>query len=353
MKRPYVITGVDIGSHKIAGVTAKVARDGILEIVAQASVPSQGVSRGVLVDLNAAISSVSKVFDKLKSKTHGRLGDIYVNISGEDVKGTMSTGMIPLALRGREVTASDMARCLDVASTIYLPFDREIIHKVVQGYSIDDQPWINDPIGLYAARLACEVFVITANANHIQSIYKCVDNAGHDVKGVIFSGMADGASLLEKQDIEKGVGLIDMGSSITELSIFSGGSLAALDIMPIGAQDITGDFRDNVAFRTLYETIDSRIKDFGKACGKVSSLVLTGGLAFTDGIIEFLEEKIAYPIKMGIAREVRGEVSGLDSARLSTAIGLVRYIHEKRAAEDVSLTKRLTEKVVELFNNYF
>jgi len=353
IKKPYTITGLDIGSSKVAGVTARSGKDGTFEVIAQASVPSKGVVRGMLVDLNAAVGSVSKVFDKLGEKTSRNTGEIYVNISGEDVKGSRSAGMIPLALRGREVVKTDVDRCINVASTIHLPFDREIIHRIVQDFSIDDQPWIKKPLGLYASRLACEVFVITANINHIQSISKCVNDAGRDVKGIVFTGMADGASLLEKEQKDAGVVLADMGSSITELSIFSGGSFAAFDILPIGSQDLSGDFRENVAFRSLYTSIDSRIREFSRAHGKVASIVLAGGLAFTDGIIEFLEEKLAYAIKMGIPRDVRGDVSSLDGVRLSTAIGLARYACEKRAAEDTGIARRLSEKVVDLFNNYF
>lgn len=353
IKKPYIVTGLDIGSSKIAGVTAVAGKDGAFEIIAQASAPSKGIDRGMLVDLNAAVGSVSKVFEKLSGKTSKRMGHIFVNISGADIKGARSAGMVPLALRGREVVKPDIDRCVNVASTIHLPFDREIIHRVVQDFSIDDQPWIKNPLGLYAARLACEVYVITASVNHIQSIYKCVNDAGYDVKEIVFTGMADGSSLIEKEEKELGVALVDMGSSITELSIFSAGSLAAFDIMPIGAQDAGGDFRDNVAFRSLYTSIDARIKDFAASHGKVSSIILTGGLAFTDGIIEFLEEKLAYPIKMGVPKDVRGDISSLDSVRLSTAIGLAKYACEKKLAEDTGISRRLSEKVLDLFNNYF
>jgi len=353
MKKPYTVTGLDIGSSKIAGVTARVDRNGSFEVVAQASAPSKGVVRGMPVDLNAAVGSVAKVFDKLGAKMSKKLGEIYVNISGEDVKGSRSAGMIPLALRGREVVKPDIDRCINVASTIHLPFDREIIHRIVQDFSIDDQPWIKKPLGLYAARLACEVYVVTANINHIQSIYKCVNDAGYDAKGIVFTGMADGAALLEKEQKEEGVALVDMGSSITELSIFAGGSFAAFDIMPIGSQDSSGDFKENVAFRSLYTSIGARINEFSKAHGKIASIVLAGGMAFTDGIIEFLEEKLSYPIRMGIPKDVTGDVSGLDSVRLATAIGVAKHACEQKLADDLGIARRLSEKVVDLFNNYF
>ena len=353
IKRPSMITGLDIGSSKVAAVTARTDREGAFEIVAQATVPSKGVVRGMPVDLAAAVRSVSEVLARLGDKTAGRLGEITVNISGEDVKCAAAKGMIPLSLRGREVIKPDMDRCVAAASTIHLPFDREIVHTIVQSFSVDDQPPIKNPLGLYASRLSCEVSVVTASTNHIQSMYKCVHDAGHDAAQIVFTGMAEGAGLLEQSDLEEGAVLIDMGSSMTELSLFSGGSFTAFDILPIGAQDVAGDFRDNVAFRSLYTSIASRLKEYASSHGKVSSIVLTGGMAFTDGIIEFLEEKLVYPIRMGISKDVRGEVSGLDSVRLTTAIGLAKYACEKNLSRNANLTRRLSEKVTDIFNNYF
>jgi len=353
LKKTCTLTGIDIGSSKIAAVTARVDDKGLFDIISQASVPSRGIARGVPADMGAAVGSLSRVFDKLGASGARKAGDIYVNISGEDVRGTRTSGMIPLSVRGREVIAADMTRCVDAASTIHLPFDREVIHKAVQNFSIDDQPPIKNPLGLYASRLSCEAYVVTANLNHIQSVYKCVNDAGYDVKEMVFTGIAEGAGLLEKPDMDSGTAVIDIGSGITELSVFSGGAFAALRIFPIGAQDIAGDFREDVAFRSLYSSIGSGLEELSASSGKISSIILTGGMALADGMIEFLEEKLAYPIKLGISRGLRGEVSGLDSARLSAAIGLARYAYEKRLAAGSGALRRFSEKVTDLFNSYF
>lgn len=355
MKKEYIVTGLDIGSSKTTVLTAR-SGGGFFEILGQINVPSKGVSKGVFTDLGEVTDTVSKALSKLREKTGKRPGDIYVNISSQTVKGAKSVGMIPLSLRGREVMAPDMDRAIGVASTIHLPFDREIIHKIVHKFSIDDQPWIDNPLGLYASRLSCEVYIITGDVNHIQSIYKCVNSAGYDVKELVYTGIADGASLLDKTSREEGAVLIDFGDTLTEVSFFSGGSLAELDILPVGSKDLGAGFKESADFNNVVVRIATRIQDFIRNGGKVCSVVLTGGMVFADGIIEFLEGKLPYPIKMGVVKDVRGDISSIDSIRLSTVIGLAKYGYEKylqKQAEAKNPAHRLSDKIVDIFNHYF
>jgi cell division protein FtsA len=182
VNKETIITGLDIGSSKVSAVMAEIDRGGAFRVLSHVTMPSKGMVKGAFLDLSESVDVVSKVLAAIRSKTLKRPSNIYVNITGLSVKGSRSRGMVPLALRGREVTKRDIDRCIDVASTVHLPFDREIIHKVVQNFSVDDQPWINCPLGLYASRLSSEVYIITASVNHIQNLYKCVNNTGYDVK---------------------------------------------------------------------------------------------------------------------------------------------------------------------------
>ena len=368
IRKPFVVTGLDIGSSKIAAVVARLEKNGRFEIMAHATGEAGGIAKGMLVDLKDSIGSVSKVLTKLKKKASKKLGKIYVNISGEDVKGAKALGMIPISLRGREIMPADIEKSVNAASTIHLPFDREILHKIVHSFSIDDQPWIKNPLGLYASRLACEAYVITANINHIQSIYKCVNDSGYDVKEIAFTGIADASSLLDKLEKESGAILIDMGNSLTEVSVYLNGSLDGFDIVSIGSLDAEDDFRSNAVFNELISRIMARLKDLSKRSVepraitpervtgsrvKAPSIILTGGFALADGMIEFMEEKLSHPVRMGAMKGVQGDISGLDSVRLATAIGLARYACEKQLSEEHGISRSFSSKVVELFNNYF
>ncbi|MBN2452809.1 MAG: cell division protein FtsA [Candidatus Omnitrophica bacterium] len=343
MRKPSVVTGLDIGSSKIAAVMALIGKDGGFEILSHATVDSHGVSKGMVTDVSSLTESVTKALAKLKSGPDRRCGEIYVNVSGGDLKGTRSAGMVPISLRGREITRSDINKSIDAAGTIHLPFDREIVHRIVRGFSIDDQPWIKNPFGLYASRLACEIFVITANSNHIQSIYKCVNDAGYDVKEVVFTGVADGMSLLDKNQKESGAILVDMGSSLTEISVFFGGILESFDILD----------REIAGFDAAISGISKRLAECSKKGSASPSVIITGGSALADGMIELIEEKISCPVKLGAVKDTRGRISGIESVCLVTAIGLAEYARDKKASAESGIAVRLSTRLVEIFNNYF
>jgi cell division protein FtsA len=356
MNKPIIITGLDIGSSKVSAVALELFGAGHSTILAYESQPSRGVCRGVFTDIAEASNSVAKVLTRLGEKTGKRPDNIYANISGESIKGEKSKGMIPLSSRGREVTNSDIERCINAASTIRLIFDREVIHRIVLNFSIDDQPGIKNAFGLYASRLYCEVYMITANVNHIQNIYKCINNAGYDLKEVIYSGIADGMSMLEDPRDDGCAVLINTGASVTELSIFSGGAMAFLDVISAGANDIKGALKESAEFNNITARLKSGIEEFFKKGGNIKSVIIAGGLAFREGAAEMLEERLGYPVKMGIVRNVKGNISSIDSLRAVTAIGLAKcasFNYQPRSTQAKNLARNISNKVVEIFNNYF
>ena len=356
MSKAAIITGLDISSSKVSAVALEFPGAGHSTILACESLPSKGVYRGSFTDIAEASGSIAKVLTRLGEKIGRRPDNIYANISGESIRGEKSKGMIPLSSRGREVTNLDIERCINAASTIRLTFDREVIHKIVLNFSIDDQPGIKNALGLYASRLYCEMYIITANLNHIQNIYKCVNDAGYDIKEVIYSGIADGMSLLEDSCREQGVALINMGASLTELSIFLGGALAFLDVIPLGANDIRGSLRESLEFNNIASRIKSTLQEFSKKGSDIKSIVITGGLSLYENAAEMLEEQLGYPVKMGAARNVQGNISSMEGLRAATAIGLARYasgLYQPRSAQAKNLMHNISNKVVEIFNNYF
>lgn len=356
MTKPIIVTGLDISSSKISAVAAAVYGRDSFNILAYESQPSKGIDRGVFVDISEASNSTARVLKKLGAKLGRRPDNIYANISGESINGERSKGMIPLSSRGREVTNSDILKCINAASTIRLTFDREVIHKIVLNFSIDDQPAVRNAFGLYASRLYCEMYMITANLNHIQNIYKCVNNAGYDLEEVCYSGIADGSSLLEDAWKEEGVALIDMGASLTELSVFSAGALTYLDVISAGAKDVKVPLKDNAEFEKITSRLKSDIEEFLKKGGSIKSIIITGGLSFSEGTAEILEERLGFPIKMGIVKNIQGNISSTDSLRAVTAIGLARYAAlnlQPKTAQARNMAQNISNKVVEIFNNYF
>ena len=355
-QKETVITGLDIGSSRVTAVAALIGAVGEIKVAAYASVPSKGVSRAVFENLNDAVEAVSKALAKLKEGLGRRPENIFVNISGVGIRAERSVGMTPLAFRGREVTKLDIKKSIDAAGTVTLPMDREILHRIVRRFSVDQENFIINPLGLHAAKLTCEIYLVSAPANQIHDIQKCVNDAGYEAKEIVFTGIADGHSVLDPQEKEEGVALLDIGHTVTEVCIFSDGVLTGLGVIPFGAKNVKSDFGDSAAVNEAMANIDSYIKRSADAGAGIKSVIVTGGAVFIDGFIEFIEERLSYPAKMGVIKDVAGNISGIDRMRATTAIGLAKY-----GAERMSKAKRefrtpfhlVSSKVVDLLNSYF
>lgn len=351
-----IITGLDLGSSKVAAVAAFIDASGSVKVAALSNVQSKGISNGTIENLDGAVESVSKALAKLKEKLGRRPENIFVNISGVGVKAERSIGMTSLAFRGREVMGSDIKKAAEAASMVALPMDREVLHKIVRRFSVDQENFITNPLGLHAAKLSCEIYLISAPVTSIHNIQKCVNDAGYDVREVVFTGIADGYGILDKGQKNEGIAILDIGHAATEVCVFSDGVLAGLGVIPFGTKNIKNGFREDASVGEAMASIGSHLKATKDAGGHIKSIVTMGGAAFIDGFIEYVEEKLSYPVKTGVIKDVVGDISGMDSIRAATAIGLVRYGAEKiNSARKTFRTPlhRVSSKVVELLNNYF
>ncbi len=360
MSKPIIVTGLDIGSSKICAVLCEL--DTVCpdksRILGIHTMPSRGVEKGYIADLNQAVDSVSRTLDRLSEKAGRRIENVYAGISGPSVTSQKTRGMISLSMRGREITEHDMKRCVRVAGTIRLPFEIDIIHSIVHSYTIDDQTEVKNPLGLYGSRLAVEIYVITASVNHIQNMKKVVDNCGYELKEAVFSGLADSYSLFDDEERRSNMIVIDIGSSLTKVTVFTQGVIRHVEVIPLGMSDIKACPGHDETAREITARIKERIDDFaGKGVG-VKAAILAGGGSFADGMVEAFEDALAMDVKVGAVKHLKGDISPIESRSATTAIGLTRYaLMEKykplTKQEPRNLVKSISSKVVDIFNNYF
>ena len=357
MRKPLVITGVDIGSSKICAVSGEIGGAGQVEILGINTVPSRGVARGNIVDLDLCVDSVAKALDGLAARTSRKIENIYVNISGHTIKAERASGMVSLSMRGREITQGDMRRCVNVASTMHLPFESEIIHKVVHSYAIDDQGQIKNPLGLYGSRLSAKIYVVTASVNHIENIRKVINNCGYELKDVVFTGMADWSSLFDRHDPERHMVLIDVGSSLTEAAIFLDGILTHINISAFGVSDIAGPIGTDEGMNGVISRLKEELKGFQESGITFKSAVVVGGGSLIDGMLEMIESRLGVEIVQGVVKSITGKASPIDGVIATTAIGLVRFAaknHEDRMrTPPKGLINNISTRVIDIFNNYF
>lgn len=238
------ICALDIGSSKIAAVLIKIQGKRISHIFFETT-PSKGVKRGMIVDSIGLVGVLTKVMKSLKEKSGLNLKSVYANISGQDITSRHSRAVIPLAERGNKIiTLSDVHKVNEQARILASSLEEEIIHQIPFGYTIDSRINIANPLGLYSHRLESDLYIVCVKLSLVQSLLRAINQAGFDIKGLFFSGIATSRAVLNK-GLLKGANIFcDIGSDITELLFIKDGLIRDMEILALGGDDLTAELQD-------------------------------------------------------------------------------------------------------------
>ena len=239
MKKKDFVVGLDIGSKKISGCIGRLDKHGKINIAGASSVSSKGIKNGIVIDIKELTDSIENLKKQLEKISELKMSSVYANIAGSHIKTHIVKGHINIADRDNEISRLDISRVIDIAKNTSIPVDRHILHIFPSGFIVDDQSGIKDPIGMFGRKLEVELTIITALPSDTQNITKSIRASGVDIEELIFSGFATGNAVLRDHERELGAVLIDIGASITEITVFWGNNIKFTEIIPIGGDYIT------------------------------------------------------------------------------------------------------------------
>ncbi len=369
-----IIVGLDIGTTKICAVVGEVRPEG-LEIIGMGSHPSEGLRKGVVINIENTVNSIKAAIEEAETMAGCEIGSVYAGIAGGHIEGVNKPGVI--ALKEKEVTKKDIERVIETASAVAVPMDREVIHTLVQEFIVDDQDGIVDPLGMSGVRLEAKVHIVTGAVTSAQNIIKCANRAGLDVYDIVLESLASSEAVLSKEERNLGAALIDFGGGTTDLALFSKGAIKHTSVLALGGDNLTYDIA--VGLRTpkleaekikikygaalssmigkddtievpgvggrsprtlsrqiLGEILEPRVEeiftlihqelvDSGYDELASSGVVVTGGSAELPGISEMAEQIFNAPARVGYPQDVQGLVDLINKPMYATAVGLVLY----------------------------
>lgn len=378
MARRDMVVGMDIGTSNVRVVVGEIVADGAINIIGIGTSPSEGIKKGVIIDLERTIDSISKATAEAERMVGSKIDLVNVGIIGSHVGLINNRGVVAVASEDKEIMAQDVERVLQAARVIALPQDRQIIDVIPREFIVDGYDGIRDPVGMLGVRLEVEAMIITGAMTSLRNLLRCLNMSGHEVNALILQALANGEVCLSRDEKELGVFLVDLGGGTTEVSFFQHGGLKDIAVLPVGGDHITNDLA--VGLRTTFHlaeklklehgfarselTTDERDIEIqgisGKEKRKISSLelfdyveprieeiiqlchqemarmgfskmppggvVLTGGVALMKGITEFAEEIFDCPTRIA-----QPEYLGVKSPIFSTAVGIIHYVLRNQA----------------------
>ena len=385
-RKEHYLVGLDVGTSKVAAIVAEAVEDGSIDIIGIGVVEAQGIRRGVVVNLEAAVESIKKAVEEAELTAGVEIGSVHLGLSGAHLKAFNSRGVVAVSGANPEITHEDMRRAIDAAKGVALPSGREILHVLPQDFMVDDQDGIVEPVGMKGTRLEVNVHVVTGSISSAQNITSCVNRAGVRVADTLIEQLAAAESVLTADERELGVALVDIGAGTTDLAIFERGSLWHTGVVEMGGNHFTNDIavglrtpipdaektkrRSGCALasmidetetievasvggrqprimsrRILTEILQPRaeelfhalwddIRKAGYERSLRSGIVLCGGGSLLDGMSEVAEQIFDLPIRRGCPVGVGGLTDHVNSPPFATGVGLVKHAHRQQMRED-------------------
>lgn len=238
MEEPIVV-GLDIGTSKICTLVARIENGANLRILGVGVEPSQGIRKGVVIDINSASQSIARSIEKAERTSGYEINSALVSLAGSHVSSMNSRGVVGIS--GRVIDQEDVLRALDSAQAVAIPHDREIIHVIQRGFLVDGQDGIRQPVGMHGFRLEVEAHIITASASTTENLRKCVSMAGIEVSQFVLSPLASAEAVLSETERTMGAAVVDLGGGTTDLAIYLNGDVWYTNVINIGSYYITTD----------------------------------------------------------------------------------------------------------------
>jgi cell division protein FtsA len=374
---------IDVGSAKTCALVAETTDNG-LRYRGHGVAESRGSRKGVIVDLDKAVSSIQKAVETAEDAAGAPIEHALVGVAGSHVRGLNSHGGITFGTRPREIAKEEIRMAVDKARAIQLPADREILHLLPQEFILDEQPGVHDPLGMMAARLEVRVHMVTAASSATQNVVTAVNRAGVHVDDTVFEPLACADSILRADERDLGVCLADIGAGSTELAIFHQGAVAYTGVIPVGGDHFTSDLSVGLCTpvneaeklkklygnaivtlipegnevevpsvgdrpsrlmpqRLLGEILEPRarelcemLRDTLRQSGMfdicLAGLVLSGGGSRLPGLIDIAESVLRKSVRLSWPVPLAKMPTALAEPEFATALGMVYYGHRARVA---------------------
>ncbi len=370
-----LLVGLDIGTSKIVAIVGEHAPGAPIEVIGIGSHPSKGMKRGVVVDIESTVQSIQRAIEEAELMAGCEIRSVYAGISGSHIRSLNSQGVV--AIRDKEVTAGDVERVLDAARAVAIPADQRILHVLPQEYVIDEQEGIRHPIGMCGVRLEARVHVVTGALSAAQNISKCVTRCGLAVDDLILQQIASAESVLTQDEKDLGVALVDIGAGTTDIAVFTQGAIRHTASLGVAGDQVTNDIA--FAFRTptpyaedikvkyacalaqlaraeetievtsvgdrpprrlarqmlaevvqkryeeIFEMVQAELRRSGYEELIAAGIVLTGGAARMEGVVELAEEMFHMPVRVGLPQYVTGLSDVVGNEIHATGVGLLLY----------------------------
>ncbi|MBN2781883.1 MAG: cell division protein FtsA [Campylobacterales bacterium] len=388
------ILAIDVGSTKVCAIIAQVNENDDISIIGAGTSKAQGLRKGSITNIELASKSIRQAVGDAKRVSGSDIKTAVVSISGAYTKSLNSNGIVNIP--NKEITFKEIERVMH--TSLYnanIPNEYEILHALPFNFKVDDQDFIDDPLGMNASRLEVDTHIITTQKSNLNNLKKAVRGAGIEIENIVLNSYASSIAVLNDDEKELGVAVIDMGGNTSNITIHSGNSIRYNEFLGVGSYHITNDLSmalhtplnvadniklthgsllspsndlieipvigdkneshevslevvHNVIFARVEETLmilAQFIENSGLKDQLGAGIVLTGGFSKMDGIRDLaMGTFVSLPVRLAKPKNMDGLFENITGPEYSSAVGLLMYTHSAYTPYEIDVNKKVRHK---------
>jgi cell division protein FtsA len=397
-----IIVGLEIGTSKICAVVGEINATNGLNIIGLGQARSRGVRKGEIADAALASEDVRNAIVEAEQMANAEIRSVYLGVTGNHVRGFNNHGVHPVVSADREITIEDTQDVVKNAKAINLPIDNTVVHAIRQLFQVDSQLGIQNPIGMYGAKVEVDVHVVHGHVDRLKNSIAVVRGLQLEVEEIVFTGLASALALLSNEQKELGSLFIDVGAGATEYVVYSDGIIKHTGVLAVGGDHISNDLAyglkvplkraellkiehggsfvdESVKGKTIssdgelglpskiinlehlrrimslrleetFELIETELSSLGLLDRMRAGVFICGGGARIPGIQILAGNIFQMPAFLGKTNSISGLKSALDQPEFATAIGLAKFgsLQQKRRRV-VNLADGIRKTITEIF----
>lgn len=387
MAENQMIVGLDVGTSTVVCIVAELAGEDELEIIGIGSHPSQGLKKGMVINIESTVQSIQRAVEEAELMAGCEIHSVYAGIADNYIRSINSHGIV--AIRDREVLQSHVDRVVDAAKAVAVPADQKVLHVLPQEYIIDSQDKVINPLGMSGVRLEATVHLVTCAVNALQNLEKCIRRCSLEVEDVILDQLAAGQAVLSDDEKDLGVCLVDIGGGTTDIAVYVDGAIKHTNVIPVAGDQVTNDIA--MALRTqrpaaeeikikyacalsslanardiikvpgpgrsadrelsrstladvveprcaeLFALVQEEVRSSGYGDRIGAGIVLTGGTSRMEGIGRLAEEIFNLPVRIGRPGHTKGLTDMVNNPIYATSVGLL--LHGAKKQKNLAATR--------------
>ncbi len=261
------IAVLDIGTTKVVCLIAEVAEDGAFSVVGVGHQLARGIKSGIITDVSEAGTSITAAVHAAEQMAGVTVEDVIVSVNGSNLKSRHVSVELDVLADG--VSDQDIADIIQEGCASLRGPDAAVLHCFPAHYTLDGTRGLKDPRGMIGKKLGAELQVITAREQYLSNLGACIARSHLNIQDYVLAPHASALSVLEKDEMDLGVTLIDMGGGVTSFAVFVGGRNVYSDSIPIGGNHVTNDIAQGLStslhhaerLKTLHGSAVNSVKD--------------------------------------------------------------------------------------------